>query len=192
MKKLLVLACATAAFSLTVGTAIADDIKGKIGVTGKVGVLIPSNGDYGPFNNKTDAGFIAGGGIIYGIDKHFAAEVDITRTSFDSDHGNFGVTNLSFGGQYRFASNFPKVVPYVGAGLDILINDADQGRSVDTAVGVHGAVGVDYFLTKQLALTAEAKLVLAPDADIKNSSGKVGSFDPTSISTTIGVRYFFN
>jgi outer membrane protein len=45
---------------------------------------------------------------------------------------------------------------------------------------------------KQLALTAEAKLVLAPDADINGPSGKVGNFDPNCISITVGIRYFFN
>lgn len=192
MKKLLVLACATATFSLATGSAIADSIEGKIGVTGKIGLLIPSEGDFGPYKNHTDAGFIGGGGFIYGIDKHFAAEIDITRSKFDSDFGEFGVTNVTLGAQYRFVLDQPKLVPYVGAGLDILINDADRGRDVDTTVGVHASGGVDYFIMKQLALTAEAKLVIAPDADIKGPSGKLGNFDPTSLSTTFGVRYFFN
>jgi outer membrane protein len=41
-------------------------------------------------------------------------------------------------------------------------------------------------------LTAEAKLLVAPDADITGPFGKVGNFDPTAFSTTFGVRYFFN
>lgn len=192
MKKLLVLVCATAAFSLATGTAIADSIKGKIGVTGKIGLLFPSDGDIGPFKNKTDAGFIGGGGFIYGIDNNFAAEIDITRSEFNSDFGDFGVTNITLGAQYRFVLNPPQLVPYVGAGIDFLMSDADRGRDVDTTVGVHASGGIDYFLMKQLALTAEAKLVVAPDADINGPSGERGNFDPTSFSTTFGVRYFFN
>ena len=192
MKKLLVLACATATFSLATGSAIADSIKGKIGVTGKIGFLIPSDGDVGPYKNETDAGFIGGGGIIYGINDHFAAEIDITRSEFGSDFGDFGVTNVAMGAQYRFILAQPQLVPYVGAGLDILVSDADKGRDVDTTVGVHASGGIDYFIMKRLALTAEAKLVVAPDADINGPSGKLGNFDPTSLSTTFGVRYFFN
>jgi outer membrane protein len=192
MKKLIVLACATAAISLAAGPALADSIQGKLGVTGRIGVLIPADGDFGPFKNKTDAGFIGGGGLIYGIDNHFAAEFDITRSSFGSDHGDFGVTNLALGAQYRFALSQPQLVPYLGAGLDILLIDADQGRDVDTTVGAHATAGVDYFITKQFALTTEAKLLIAPDTDIKNSSGKIGNFDPTAFSTTVGIRYFFN
>ena len=192
MKKLLFIACALATFSLAANSAYADNIAGKLGVTGKIGVLFPADSDFGPFNNNTDAGIIGGGGLLYGIDKHFAAEIDVTRTSFESDFTDFGITNISLGAQYRFALNQPQLVPYLGAGLDILLNDADHGLKVDNTVGVHASAGVDYFLMKQMALTAEAKLVLAPDADINGPSGKVGNFDPNSISTTVGIRYFFN
>lgn len=192
MKKLLCIACALATFSLAATSSFADNIAGKLGVTGKIGVLFPADGDFGPFDNNTDAGFIGGGGLLYGIDKNFAAEMDVTRTSIDSDFVDFGVINLSLGAQYRFALNQPKLVPFLGAGLDILLNDADHGFRVDNTVGVHASGGVDYFLMKQLALTAETKLVIAPDVDISDSSGKVGNFDPSSISTTVGIRYFFN
>ena len=191
MKKLLVLACATATISLAAGPAMADSIQGKLGVTGKIGILMPADGDFGPFNNKTDAGFIGGGGLIYGIDNHFAAQIDITRSAFDSDFGDFGVTNVSVGAQYRFVLDQPKLVPYLGAGLDLLLIDADQGRNVDTTAGVHASAGIDYFIMKQLALTAEAKLLVAPDTDINGPFGKLGNFDPTALSTTFGVRYFF-
>jgi outer membrane protein len=192
MKKLIILACATAAFSLAAGPALADSIQGKLGVTGRVGVLIPADGNFDAHNNRTDAGFIGGGGLIYGIDNHFAAEFDVTRTSFESDFGDFGVTNLALGVQYRFPLSQPQLVPYLGAGIDLLLIDADQGRDVDTTVGVHATAGIDYFITKQFALTTEAKLLLAPDTDIKDSLGKRGDFDPTAFSTTVGLRYFFN
>lgn len=191
MKKFLILACATATLSLSTGSAMADSIQGKLGITGKIGFTIPADNDLGPFNNKTDAGIIGGGGLIYGIDNHFAAELDITRSAFGSDAGDFGVTNVALGAQYRFILDQPKLVPYLGAGLDLLMIDADQGRSVDTTVGVHASAGADYFIMKQLALTAEAKLVLAPDTDINGPTGR-GNFDPNSFSSTVGIRYFFN
>lgn len=191
MKKLLVMACTAATLSLAAGPALADSIQGKLGVTGKIGFMIPSDGDVGPFINRTDAGITGGGGFIYGIDKHFAAEIDITCSEFGSDFGDFGVTNIALGAQYRFALAQPQLVPYLGAGLDLLLIDADQGRDVDTTVGVHGSAGLDYFITKQFALTTEAKLVLGPDTDINGTNGS-GNFDPNSFSTTFGVRFFFN
>src|SRR6185369_15300440 len=197
MKKLIVFACLAATVSMTTGTAMADSIKGRVGVTGKIGILIPADNNSDFFHNKTDAGFIGGGGLIYGFDDHIAAEIEVTRTSFGSETGDFGITNVSLGGQYRFALTQRQLVPYLGAGLDILASDHDPidgaRRDVDTTVGAHISGGVDYFLQKKLALTAEAKVVVAPDTSISDRFGdRRGNFDPSSFSTIVGIRYFFN
>lgn len=197
MKKLIVMTCLASAVAMTASAAMADSIKGKLGVTGKIGVLIPADNDSDFYHNETDAGFIGGGGLIYGIDDHFAAEVELSHTGFDSQTGDFEVTDLSFGGQYRFALANSQLVPYVGGGVDVLFSDYEpndgSSRDVDTTVGGHAKAGVDFFLLKQLALTAEAKLLLAPDTDITDRFGnRRGDFDPSSFSSTVGVRYFFN
>jgi outer membrane protein len=198
MKKFIVLACLATTISMTASAAMADSIKGKLGVTGRIGFLVPADNTAENSNNRTDAGFIAGGGLIYGIDDHFAAELDVTRTSFGSDTGDFGITNFSFGGQYRFALQQRQVVPYIGVGLDILAIDYDVNggarSDVDTTVGVHVSGGVDFFLQRNLALTAEAKVVAAPNTGItdRSTGDPKGNFDPSSFSTTVGVRYFFN
>lgn len=197
MKKIIVFACLATAISLTATTVMADSIMGRVGVTGKAGFLVPADNNSDFYHNKTDAGFIGGGGFIYGIDNHFAAEVDVTRASFGSETGDFGITNLSLGGQYRFALSDRKIVPYIGAGVDILFSDHDPNngtiRNVDTTVGGHLSGGVDYFLQRQLALTVEAKGVIAPNANINDRFGDHrGDFDPSSFSSTFGVRFFFN
>jgi len=198
MKKLIVVACLATTVSMTAGVAMADSIKGKLGVTGKIGLISPADNNAEYYDNSTDVGILTGGGSIYGIDDRFAAELDLTRAYFGSDTGDFGVTNLSFGGQYRFALQQRQLVPYVGAGLDILFSDYDAdngfGSDVDTTVGVHVSGGIDYFLQRNLALTGEAKLVVAPDTDItyNHNGSHAGDFDPSSFSTTVGVRYFFN
>jgi len=201
MKRLITLACLATTVSLASGTAaMADSIKGRFGVTGKAGFVVPADNDaeYGNNRtNRTDNGVIGGGGFLYGIDDNFAAEFDVTGSSFGSDTGDFSVANISFGGQYRFTlAQIRKLVPYAGIGLDILVTDYDPndgtGRDVDTTVGVHASGGADYFIQEQLALTAEVKLVAAPDADISVRGQRSGDFDPTSISSTVGIRYFFN
>lgn len=205
MKKIVMLACM--ALSLTLATnAMADSIAGRFGVTGRIGFLVPADSEFvnGPFTVKgdTDTAFVGGGGFIYGIDKNWAVELDITRTEFGANtggfkEGDFGTTNISLGGQYRFI-NLPvkKLVPYAAAGLDILLNDfqyTDGTKAdVDTVVGVHLAGGVDYFVLKQLAVTGQLKGVIAPDADITVFGVRDGKFDPSSLSMTFGVRYFFN
>lgn len=207
MKKIAVCAC----FALIVSTtsnALADSIENRFGVTGRIGFLVPAESEFtdAPRFRKsdTDTGLIGGGGLMYGIDKNWAAELDVTHTEFRAhdgfgiDEGDFATTNISLGAQYRFV-NLPekRLVPYAGAGLDILLNDFSPtdgtGGSVDSVVGAHVSGGVDYFVQKQLAVTGQVKVVVAPDADIRDFSGvKVGNFDPSSVSLTFGVRYFFN
>jgi outer membrane protein len=196
MKKLIIITCIASAVAMTAGTAMADSIKGRLGVTGKIGFLVPADNESDFLNNKTDVGFVGAGSLIYGIDDHFAAEFEVSRTQFGSETGDFGTTNISLGAQYRFLPK-QQLVPFVGVGLDILVNDYDPNsgatRNVDTTVGAHINGGVDYFLTRQLALTAEAKLLAAPNADITDGFGNHrGNFDPSSFSTTVGIRYFFN
>jgi outer membrane protein len=189
-----------ALLAATCGEAAADSIKGRLGVTGRIGFINPSNSDLNGFRRDSDLGLIGGGGFIYGITDNIAVDLDITHTGYSAEgastaKNDFDTTSISFGGQYRFL-NLPiaKLVPYGGVGLDILVNDIDSsGFSVDNTVGIHIKGGVDYFIRKELALTGELKGILSPDADINDAAGrKVGNFDPTSLVVTFGVRYFFN
>jgi len=177
-----------------------DSIKGRFGISGRIGFLVPADSEAiatGIVVGKShsDVGFIGGGGFIYGITDNIAAELDITHASFGTDRNtDFDTTNISMGVKYRFL-NLPvkHLVPYAGAGLDILINGANNGLDVDTAAGIHMKAGVDYFVMRELALTSEIKGVIASNADINlPGSGKVGEFDPNNFSMTFGVRYFFN
>ena len=201
MKKYLMCACLLVMVTVGASTAMAESIAGRLGITGRVGFLIPANSDFVDRKLETDVAFTGGGGLIYGIDRNFALELDVTRTEFSAnrvsgiDEGDFGITNISFGAQYRFAEPQPKLVPYVGAGIDILLTEHTRPTgikaSVDDTVGIHLSGGVDYFFQKALAVTAELKAVLAMEADI-NASTLTGHFDPSSLSGTFGVRYFFN
>ena len=197
MKKLIAFACLAATICLATGTALADNIKGRLGVTGKIGFLETSDGDLGDRRIKPDIGFIGGGGLIYGVTDNIAAEFDFTRSEFGSDFpqsgkaGDFGITTLALGAQYRFNVTHTKLVPYAGAGLDVLLNEYDLGE-VDDMVGIHFNGGIDYFIMKQLALNVDVRGIWAPEADIKNAGVKVGNYDPSSFATTFGARFFFN
>jgi len=208
MKRTVVFMCLALFFILSASIAMAaDSISGKVGISGQIGFLVPSDSEaFEPFtpsyNLESDVGFIGGGGLIYGINKNLAIECNITYTEFAAkiagiQEGDFDTTNIAFGVQYRFVDiPVPHLVPYAGGGLDILMNgfSSSYGNSldVDTVAGVHVCGGVDYFILPQLALNAELKGVLAPDADINYSGIKVGNYDPTSLSMTFGVRFFFN
>lgn len=198
-KKLAITACLAAAVSLAPGAAMAENIKGKLGVTGRLGFLIPADNEaeYDRFRtNDTDLGGTGGVGVIYGIDNNWAGVFEISSSSFDSDTGDFELTNLSFGMQYRVRVPDPRqLVPYAGAGIDFIFPDYGPydgtHRSVDTAFGIHLTGGADYFLTGNLAFTAEVKAILGPDSDITAAGRRTGDFDPSSLSTTAGLRYYF-
>ena len=196
----LLMACSLVAdYASAAGMNGSESIVGRLGVTGRLGFLVPAdNSSVGTGvlvgRGNTDVGFVGGGGFIFGFADNIAADFEITHTSFGTDTStDFDTTNFSLGFQYRFL-NLPVryLIPYAGAGMDILVNGANNGLDVDTVAGIHVKGGIDYFLTRQLALTSEIKGVIAPNADIKSGGTKVGEFDPDSFSMTFGARYFFN
>jgi outer membrane protein len=202
MKKLFIVVCLVVGV-VTCGTAsaLAENIAGKLGITGRIGFLVPAVSDRNDFKLETDVGFVGGGGLIYGIDRHFAAEIDVTRSEFNTnlvsgpDRGDFGITDIGLGVQYRFDLQKPQWVPYVGGGLDILLTDytTENGihTNVDDTVGLYAKGGIDYFFMRQLAVTAEVKGVAAVEADIHGPGPISGHFDPSNFSSTFGIRYFF-
>ena len=199
MKKLLLAAACAALMAFSAGNAAADGLRGRLAVTGRLGITNPADSERNNLAGErvivsSDAGFIGGGGLLLGVDDNIAVEVDVTRSSYHTGaFGTAGVTNLSVGGQYRFPER-QRAVWYGGAGLDVLMPDF-KDNYVDTVVGAHVAAGLDYMLTRQVAFNAELKGVEAFSSDVRSfSSGgaKVGEFNPSNISFTVGARIFFN
>src|SRR6266702_1477769 len=108
MTRKLVVFCAAALLTLVAGTAMAaDSIQGRLGVTGKIGFIVPADSDAGVtgvvVSRKSDGGFIAGGRLIYGLSGNIGGEFDLTRASFGAGGGvDFDTPNISLGVQYRF------------------------------------------------------------------------------------------
>jgi outer membrane protein len=177
----------------------ADSIKGRLGVTGRLGLMVSSDIDYTgitPYtiipsitvvelqknNAKAETAFVGGGGFIYGVTDHFAVEVDVTHTpeiDYDIYSGlkalEITTTNVSLGLQYRFLPE-NRLVPYLGGGVDFILSDGkyltgDQ-LNIDTVMGGHVNIGADFFVTKRIALNADFRGVLGPKANIyiQNSS----------------------
>ena len=197
MRKLLLLTACAVLTAFLAGNAAADELRGRVAITGRVGVTNPADSErhlpgIGTLVVSTDAGIIGGGGFIIGVDDNVAIELDVTRSSYHtSGLGTAGVTDLSVGAQYRFPER-QRFIPYGAAGMDVLINDLSD-RYTDTVIGMHLSAGLDYMLMRQVALTAELKGVKAFNADTRNfNGGKDGEFDPSSLSVTVGARFFFN
>jgi outer membrane protein len=196
MRKFLLLTACALLTAFLAGNAAAEELRGRMAVTARLGVTNPANSEMADRDGRlvvsTDAGIIGGGGVLFGVDDNIAVELDVTRSSYHtSGFGTAGVTNVSVGAQYRFPER-QRFIPYGGAGVDVLINDLSDGYA-NTVVGMHLAAGCDYMLMRQVALTAELKGVEAFSADVRAFNGaKVGQFDPSSLSLTIGARFFFN
>ena len=107
MRKFVLLTACALLTAFLAGNAAASDLRGRLAVTGRVGIINPANSELDLPNGdrlvvSTDAGIIGGGGFLFGVDDYIAMELDITRSSFHtSKFGTADVTELSIGAQYR-------------------------------------------------------------------------------------------
>ncbi len=182
--------------SLTAGTVMAADIDGRLGISGRVGFAVPLQDDFITGATDSQTGLAAGGGLIYGLNKNLAAEFEITQVpTIDLEVsgakvGEAAFTDLSLGLQYRFTPDRP-LVPYLGAGIDLITGDfknqSGQKYDFEWTAGGHLSAGIDYFVTRGVALTAEIKGIIAAKADVKSTPLE---YDPTSVVGTVGLRLF--
>lgn len=180
------------------GNALAEDIGNRFGLTGKLGFVVPLQGSQingAPFW-LSESGFAAGGGLIFGIGKYIAAEVDITHVpKMDVIMGPGGrkvadatVTDVGLGVQYRILPE-KKYVPYIGGGADFIKGNI-QNTSLEWTYGGHVNGGLDYFVMKGVALNVDCRYLFGRRSDITMNGVNVGKFDPNNITTTFGVRLF--
>jgi len=184
-----------ALLSLITCNAMAASIDGMLGLTGRAGVIVPlKDSDINGTSFETEAGFTGGGGLIYGISKNLAVELDVMHaTSLDvkiagSKVGDAQSTDIALGIQYRFLED-RRLVPYVGIGADFIKGNI-QDSSLDWTYGGHMNGGIDFFITKCIVLTAEVRYVAGVKSDIIKNDIIVGKYDPMNIVGTLGVRLF--
>jgi outer membrane protein len=193
------ISCLLIIFVLSVtGAAFGASLDGRLGVTGKAGAFMPLQDDFVTSTTKTRTGIAAGGGLIFGFGKNFAAEVDVTRALnmnveiSGSKAYEAALTDVALGVQYRAASE-NRLVPFIGLGADFLKGSLKHELlgteyDLDWTEGGHLNVGVDYFLTRSIAFTVEGRGLFAFDGNIKSGGAKVGEYHPMSFIGTVGVR----
>jgi len=196
MLKALILASAAIAIFCT-GVQAAD-IDGRLGIYGKAGALVPLRDSFISSTSGADPGFATGGGVLFGLCRNLALELDVTRLT-RSDVNLSGskvfeasLTDVALGLQYRFGS--ARMVPYLGAGADFIRGElaSTQGSNyeLDWTVGGHANVGIDYFLTRGIALNLEARGIYGADGDVNRGGSRVGSYRPVCFVSTFGLRLF--
>jgi len=204
-------------------TAMADSVAGKFGITarGGVGYFLNSEFTDAAVANwsvdktiKGGTGWTGGGGFMYGINDNLSVDFDIIYEQVEVTMTHSGGTNhvfgkgkafdFSLGAQWRFQ---PKkaFVPYIGAGVDFLINSfslydvySASGETIDldNTFGGHLNIGVDYFLTPHVSLNAEFRYLYSTTSDLTSkypgeSDAVVAKYDPGNITGFAGVRFFF-
>ena len=198
MKRVILGLMMAALTAVSAGTATAENLEGKIGVTARLGFTLPADSDWGGYSGLSgDMGVIGGGGLLFGVTRNVALEAEATASGYDLNRfstthdGTATVTNLSFNALYRYATS-SKATPYLGGGLSILFSDYTDA-DVDTVIGVNVKGGLDYFVAPKIALNIELKGVLSPTANMRDLGPNhlSGSFDPSSFSCLFGARYFF-
>lgn len=178
-------------------TTYADTIANRFGITGRIGVVAPLDNEFVKDTSDTNPGFAWNGGFIYGFNDHIASELEISYIpEMDVEiHGDKAyeaeMIDLSLGLQYRFMPEKP-LVPFIGIGVDFIEGNLDHvnGNSydMDWTVGGHLNAGLDWFLTKGIALTADARCTAAATGDVKKGDRKVSEYDPLWFQGTVGFR----
>ncbi|HJV64138.1 MAG TPA: outer membrane beta-barrel protein [Geomonas sp.] len=183
---------------LIANSALAASLAGRLGLTGKAGALVPLQDSFVSSTSETRTGITAGGGLIYGITRSLAVEVDMTHSpqldvEISGSKAYEAVLNdVAIGVQYRL---FPddRLVPFVGGGADFIkgsLKHAVTGApyNLDWTEGGHLNFGLDFFLAKGIAFSTEGRFLFGFDGDVKSGGTKVGTYDPTSFIGTVGFR----
>lgn len=192
-----VILLATFTLTLISGTAFAASLDGRLGITGKAGALVPLQDDFISNTSESRTGVAAGGGLIFGFGRNFAAEIDVSHApgvdveisgnkAFEAEF-----TDVALGLQYRIAPE-NRMVPFFGVGIDFIKGDLQNisgaNYSLDWTEGGHVNVGLDYFVTRGIAFTVDLRGVFAFEGDVKSAGVKVGEYDPMSFIGTLGIR----
>jgi outer membrane protein len=196
MRNAIVLAIITLIMTST--AALGASLNGRLGLTGKAGALVPLKDDFISSTSESRTGIAAGGGLIFGVCRDFAVEVDVTRAPqldveiSGSKAYEAALTDIAIGFQYRLLSQ-NRLVPFFGLGADFIKGNLKHSASgarynLDWTEGGHVNAGLDFFITNSIALSAETRYVFAFDGDVKSAGTKVGKYDPMNFIGTIGFR----
>lgn len=172
MKKMVL--AVTVGLMLFAGSALADSIAGRVGLTARGGASYIFNSEFTDMGTgflggldkdiKADVGWTGGGGIMYGITNNLSVYFDINYLqtklkmsgaggTWEEEFGTGKTVDFALGAQWRFMPS-RAFVPYIGAGLDILWNKIDTNIS-PSAWATGTSFDVDYTFGGHLSAGAD-------------------------------------
>lgn len=159
---------------------------------------------------QLDSGFVAGLGLGYRYNRHWAAEFAWEYRSNESvtdidglgsyPDGNYASNTFFLNGFYYFQST-GAWQPYVGAGLawlqevdiDLERDGVERSLSADGDTGVQVFVGVEYTLSDALKAQAELRYGSITGMTLTEEGGnlRMGELDYQPATVQIGLNYSF-
>ena len=167
-----------------------ESIKGRLGITARVGAISTASSD----SLDPEPSLVVGGGVIFGVTDILAIEADVVHApdvKFYNTAGKLKTTDVSVGLQIR--NRMDEFTAYLGIGADALLIDADNNGTsvdVDTVYGGHIRGGADFFFTRNVALNVDLRGSFFPPTDLRQEGAKVATYDPVSFIGTVGIRFF--
>jgi opacity protein-like surface antigen len=211
-----------------------NSIAGKVGITARGGASYVFNSEWTNYavdwfdgkvksvvhldrDIKPSSGWTAGGGLMYGITDNLAVTFDVVYfqtdlkasiVGYETAFGQGKTVDFALGAQWRFMPT-NRIVPYVGAGVDIMSNKLSlnnecetltdrlgMSSDVATTYGGHLALGADFFITPNIALNAEIRGLYSTKGDVilkevGYADQVIAEYNPSNISGFLGIRFFF-
>ena len=215
MKKAASICVLALVVSLFHGMAYAKDMAGKIGVGANWLLYFANEVDYDDtdltseltpiaFNVHGSYGlpFLTGMLNVNAVVDLEVISRDITVDDADDsdDLGTMTMIPLMVGAQLRYADLGP-VVPYVGIGIGVSFNLISEGELADDAdIELDAAttfvlkvpVGVDYFVTDNIAVNFEARYFYNnPEVTIENGDEIEDEMDQSTFGIGLGGSFYF-
>jgi opacity protein-like surface antigen len=177
------LICFTVAFALLpVATAAAQPVPnaGQVAVGGEVGVFIPAD-------EQLSSGVVGGGLLEFYVTPRVGIRGTVTaiRSGYDRRDDD-DERQLRFGVDVIHNWEFGRVHPFAGGGIAMHLlrfhRDGDNEGPNDTAFGVQGLGGVEFFLNRAWTVKTEGRYQWVGDRP---------NLDPDGLSLTIGLKRYF-
>lgn len=155
--------------------------KGDIYLGGRISYSSDDNG-----TTKTTSTTLAPE-IGYFISENLALTLGLNSTSTDNGTNKPSEFDVNVGGRYYFLNLGDRFKTFTNFGIGFGSYDPDNGSDKTSLLGVHGGLGINYFITPKLAIDFGLSDVLSYE------SAKTGSVKQTSTNLNVNVfNNFFN
>jgi outer membrane protein W len=215
-KRVVLIMIATVFFVFTVRVGSAEELDKRFAIGARAEFYKIAD-DYIPQGEIKSSGTLYGeANLTYFFVDYFSLEfsggyakpdLDLTQSStgYVVDYGELKQIPFLLTARFHWWSDIPKVGLYAGGGVGYFINDfsvsstfrsLNPGVAVDTdnSLGAVVGVGLEYFISTQLALNVDLKYIYNPVDFVQTQAGVSSSAFDLDLNTFfggVGIKYYF-